>query len=214
MKHKIRNTALVVALAVLCGAWACNSHDINRGNKQISDDISQVQQTSQQLFNSGQIDVDDFKALQNFAIEAADDHKILTSGLRALPDYKGANAAQAIALVQQFVDKVHGANLHLKSKDAQNAANLFFTTFDAAIATIENGLGAKPKSQIPDDRPLKAGGTADEIALALAAFGSLWRLLAQWKADGSLTDQQLQDAADAEDDETKKAALAALTAVK
>ena len=44
------------------------------------------------------------------------------------------------------------------------------------------------------------------VVLALEAFASIAKLIAQYRSEGTLTDQQLQDYVSAQDDETRKAA--------
>ena len=46
------------------------------------------------------------------------------------------------------------------------------------------------------------------VALALEAFASVAKLIAQFRAEGTLTDQQLEDYVSAQDDETRRAAAA------
>lgn len=214
--HVVRIGVLVMFALLLCG-FACNAnttHKVNQANKEISDVLNQLEQQSESLYNAKTIDAGDATAIANFVIEASADHKVLTGQLRAFNSQPGT-VDQDLGFIQQFADKVHGINLHLNSKQAQDAATLFFATFDAAITTLRATLQSIKTSSIPSREPMRAGlDPAEEVALGLAAFSSLSKLIASWFASGQLTDQQLQDAADAEDDATGKAALSFVKSLK
>lgn len=210
---------LIVAVLFSAGCPSHNAqHELNRVNKEFSDGLSELQADTQSLNASKQVSDEDAAAIYHFVSEATADHKVLTAQLRGLPALDGANAAQAVAFVQSFVAKIHNYNLHVSSDGAQKKVNLFFASFDAGsnslIALLESLKPAVKTSENPHQDPMKAAiDPESEIAMGLMAFSALVKLIGKWKANGALSDQDLQDACDAEDDETNKAALAALQAL-
>lgn len=214
--------AAIAVVTMVTAACPSNAiHVLNRTDKQVSDDLSQAEAFAEQLYVQGtketdtavgQTEKDDAKAIASFVVEASGDHKVLTAELRALPNVQGSNAIAAIQYLQAFVAKVHTIDLHLKSKAAQDRANLFFAGFDASVNTLIATLQSIKGASLYSRGPIQQAGIdpQSEVALALLAWGAIAGLIAKYKSDGALTDQQLQDAADAEDDETKKAALAFL----
>lgn len=214
MKLRALQGVLIAAVIVLLCGFACNSnttHKINQANKEISDGLAELQSQGQSLYTQKVIDAQDAAAIQNFVIEATGDHKVLTAQLRSF-NSQPATTDQYLAYIQDFVSKVKGINLHVKSTQGQEVVTVFFASFDAAIQTLRTTIQTIKTGQsneAPEDRtPMRA--SIDEITLGLAAFTSLSKLIGSWLANGKLTDQQLQDAADAEDDATNKAAMAFL----
>ena len=215
MKHRTGigiTVALMLLAAFIVVESACPAgtvHDFNQANKGISDGLSQLEAQNESLYSQKVIDASDALQISTFVLEVKADHLILTQQLRAYTPATGS--AQVISQVQTFVNSVQEINLHLKSSQAQQAFQAFIALFNAAIATIQAALPpptavvSPDPPQTPIQRSDLSGGA--EIEITLAAFTALAKLIASWRASGSLTDAQLQSAADAEDNATGQSAL-------
>ncbi len=199
-----------VSLAVLTGCPSGKLREINRINKQIEDDLNAVVVTAVSLHEQKNIDDSEAAAIGQAVSEAADAKKVLNAQLRTLATVDSSNIAQVLGWVQAFEQKFYAVGLqagHVKNPDSQQKLQLAFSAMDAALTTLTALLVGVQHA------PLKAGfDAAAEVALGLAAFQAIVGLLAKWRADGLLTDLQLQDAMDMENDDTKKRALALIAA--
>lgn len=200
----------VVSLAGLTGCPSGKLHEINRINKQIEDDLNAVVVTAGWLHEQKNIDDSEAAAIGQAVSEAADAKKVLNAQLRTLASVDSSNIAQVLGWVQAFEQKLSAVGSqagHVKNPDSQKKLQLAFSAMDAALTTLTALLVGVQHA------PLKAGfDAASEVALGLAAFQAIVGLLAKWRADGLLTDLQLQDAMDVENDDSKKRALALIAA--
>lgn len=200
---------LAVALC-LAGCPPSSSHEINRINKQIEDDLNAVVVTAGSLHDQKAIDDSEAEAIGRAVSDAVDAKRVLNAQLRTLGPVDSRNIVQVLGWVQAFEQRltVVGAQVgHVKNPDSQKKLQLAFSAIDAALTSLTALLAAIPTP------PLKAGlDPASEVALGLAAFQAIVGLIAKWRADGLLTDAQLQDAMDVENDDTKKRALALIGA--
>lgn len=215
--------AVLATMMVMAGCSGSQIHKANRTSKQLADDLhefeSQVEQQCAVVNGhcTGILADEEAKSLAQLASDATLADDTLVARVKALPpDTKSApQIATWFADLTAAVQKLNDQGVtHIKNPAAQQKFALIFQSIQTALGTLADLVQVlqpkvvsqnSPYDQLPVQR---AGLDEAGIALLLAAFGSITKLIAQARADGSLTDEQLQDEALAEDEDTRNKAAA------
>jgi len=201
---------LLAVLAITLGAWSCNESSYrkaNRAAKQLADDIHQFSVTVQTECGAanghctGELSDDETRALGTWAMRAAMANDEFIGQIQKTNAFQGP---QSEAIVQAFnslataIGTSQGqAFLNVKSAKAKKEFQDISNGMQAAVALLQAIIAQQPA---PTPAPQKSG---IDPTLAITVIAALAKLIAQWRADGTLTDQQLQQAALAEDADTQ-----------
>lgn len=219
---------LLACLTILLSGWACSGtevHKANRAGKQIADDIHELEAQAEAEYSLGNLSKDEATALVNLASQASLADDSFEAKVKTLAVLDGSNAAQVTGWLNELVAEVDKLNdegvLHIKDPKTKAKFDLLYQSISAGLSTLQillQGLSTPNpptnSTQFPYPAPMHAGLDAEGIAALLMAFSSITKLILQARADGSLTDEQLQDAAAVENLDTRAHAAAFVAMVE
>lgn len=219
MKRKIAVSLTILTAALLLSGWACSgsqSHNANRASKQVADDIHEFALTVTRecgVVNgncTGRLSNEEAKSLAQWATDASRLSDELNAQLKAANSLQGSQAQIVLQAFNNLSVSVNRLNesgaLHLRNPDSQKTFQTIYASIQSALVILQNIIsGQAPQSENKPTPfiPLRA---AIDPMLLITALLSVLKLIAQAKADGSLTDEQLQDAVAAENEDTRKIA--------
>lgn len=207
----------------LVGCSGTQVHKANRAAKQLADDLHEFESTVEQQCAivsghcTGMLADDEAKSLAQLASDATLADDTFVARVKALPpDTKSAPQVAAwFADLTAAIQKLNDQGVtHIKNPQAQQKFALIFQSIQTALGTLANLVQVLQPKTFSQSDPMdyfpvqRAGLDEAGIALLLAAFGSITKLIAQARADGSLSDEQLQDATLSEDEDTRNKAAA------
>lgn len=216
MKRKIAVSLTVLTTALLLSGWACSGsqyHKANRASKQVADDIHEFAVTVTRecgVVNgncTGRLSNEEAKSLAQWAADASRVSDEFNAELKAAGSIEGTQSQKILAAFNNLSVSVNKLNesgaLHLRNPDSQKTFQTIYASIQSALVILQSIIsGPPPQSENkPSPVPLRA---AVDPAFALAALLSILKLIAQFKADGSLTDEQIQAAVAAENEDTRK----------
>lgn len=222
----------VLPLAIVAGllmANACSDSDYrkaNRAAKQIADDLHEFEAQVEQQYLAKQtckqtttgspdncfgLDGDEAANLAQLASQATFADDTFISRVKALKTLDASNSAQVVVWFQEMSNAVKLLNdqgvLHIKNKTARDHFDLIYQSLQTGLSTLSLLLQKTSGGMTPSSMPpiQRAGMEFDAatLALTLAAFNSLANLIVKARADGALTDEQLQQAALDENADTR-----------
>lgn len=216
--------ALLAFAVIMAGCSGSQVHKANRAAKQIADDLHEFEASVETFCAplnghcTGALADDEAKSLAQLASDATAANDTFVGQVKTLPP-TASSAPQVtvwFADLTAAIQKLNDQGLtHVKNPQAKANLTLIFQSIQTALGTLSTLLQTvqKPASvsrNIPYDQiPVERGDlNATGITLLLAAFSSITKLIAQARADGSLTDEQLEQATLAEDENTRNKAAA------
>lgn len=219
MKRKIAISLTVLAAVLLLSGWACNGsqyHNANRASKQVADDIHEFALTVTRecgVVNGhcmGRLADDEARNLAQWAADASRVSDEFNTQLTAAGTIQGTKSQQILAAFNNLSASINKLNesgaLHLRSPESQRTFQTIYASIQASLVILQNIISGTPPQSQNKPSPMVPLQAAVDPELLIAALLSVLKLVAQAKADGSLTDEQLQAAVAAENEDTRKVA--------
>lgn len=224
MRRKLAFAGVLVCFALLLSGFSCSSsqfHTANRAAKQIADDLHEFEAQVEAEYNAGNLDKDEAKNLASLASQGTLADDAFVAKVKGLGKIDTSNSQQVSVWFQDLLGQIAALNdqgvLHIKDEKTKAKFALIFQSINSALTTIQLLLppGSPEPKPAPVPPPIQQSGLdAAGIALLLAAFNSVAKLIAQARADGSLTDEALQAAAITENEDTRDHAAAFIASLE
>lgn len=224
MKRKLAVSLTVLTAVLLLSGWACSGgqyHSANRASEQVADDIHEFALTVTRECGAvsghctGRLSDDEARSLAQWASDASRVSDEFSAQLKAAGTLEGTKSQvilQAFNNLSVSINKLNETGaLHLRSPDSQRTFQTIYASIQSALVILQNIIAGTPPQSQNKPSPMIPLQAAVDPAFALAALLSILKLVAQFKADGSLTDEQIQEAVAAENEDTRKIASDLLT---
>lgn len=219
MKKKVAISLTVLIAVLLLSGWACSGsqyHKANRASKQVADDIHEFALTVTRECGivtgncTGRLSNEEAKSLALWASDASRVSDEFNAQLKAAGAVQGTQSQlilQAFNNLSVSINKLNESGaLHLRSPDAQKTFQTIYASIQSALVILQSIVSGAPPQSENKPSPMIPMRAAIDPTLLITAVLSLLKLIAQAKADGSLTDDQLQAAVSAENEDTRAVA--------
>lgn len=213
---RLLGVTFCLCMAVLLSGFACNESDYrkaNRAAKQIADDIQEFQIAVKDQCNeingscTGELGNAEAVALSKWAIDATKISDELVAQIKLANQAQGTENQRSVQLLNDLsvaVNKLQTDGLlRIKSEKAKKQFDVLYKGLQSAIATLQVLVSHNSPGPLLPQRPLLAELDA---SLVMTIFLAALRLVAKFKADGKLTDEEIQAATLAENEETRRMA--------